>query len=296
VCVTPSETIDAAIWLARQPDVCVFTFGDMLRVPGATGTLADAATAGSVQMMYSPLQAVEYAQKHPATTVVLFGIGFETTAPTLAAALETAAQAGLVNFFMLAAGKMTPPAMRALLGDAGNVIDGFIAPGHVTTVIGADAYRFIPDAYGKPCVVAGFELCDLLDALGMLVAQLALNRHEVEIQYKRSATCAGNPRAQQAIADVFVPVDSAWRGLGMIPLSGYALAPAYGRFDVRTRFDLPAFPPAHAPGCRCGDMLRGICVPTDCPLFDKACTPDTPVGPCMVSSEGSCAAYYKYRG
>ena len=294
VCVTPSETVDAAIWLARQPGVCVFTFGDMLRVPGATGTLADAATSGSVQMLYSPLQAVEHAQKHPETTVVLFGIGFETTAPTLAAAVETAAQMGLGNFAMLAAGKMTPPAMRALLGDTGNALDGFVAPGHVTTVIGADAYRFIPDKFGKPCVVAGFELCDLLDALGMLVEQLADNRHEVTIQYKRSATFVGNPRAQQAIADVFVPADSAWRGLGTIPMSGYDLAPAYARFDVRKRFDLPAFPSAHTPGCRCGDMLRGICVPTDCALFGKACTPDTPVGPCMVSNEGSCAAYYKY--
>lgn len=296
VCVTPSETIDAAIWLARQSGVCVFTFGDMLRVPGAMGTLADAATSGSVQMMYSPLQAVEHARAHPETTVVLLGIGFETTAPTLAAALETADQAGLANFTMLAAGKMTPPAMRALLGDTANVIDGFIAPGHVTTVIGAAAYRFIPDECGKPCVVAGFELCDLLDSLGMLIEQLADNRHEVTIQYKRSASFAGNPRAQEAIANVFTPADSAWRGLGMIPLSGYALAPAYARFDARTRFNLPAFPPAHAPGCRCGDMLRGICVPTECALFGKACTPDTPVGPCMVSSEGSCAAYYKYRG
>jgi len=296
VCVTPSETIDAALWLARQPRVTVFTFGDMLRVPGATGTLADcAARGGQVRMMYSPLQAIEFAVAHPDVPTVLLGIGFETTAPTLAAAVHEAARLSLPNLTFLAAGKLTPPAMRALLDDPDSTLDGFVAPGHVTTIIGADAYRFIPLEFGKPCVVAGFELCDLLDGLAMLLEQLADNRHEVEIQYKRSVTFAGNARAQQILAEVFVTVDSAWRGLGMIPKSGYELAPAYARFDARRVFPIPAMPEPADQGCRCGDVLRGRMLPADCGLFGAACTPDHPVGPCMVSSEGSCAAHYKYR-
>ncbi len=293
VCVTPRATVDQAIWLARQPDTVVFTFGDMLRVQGSLGTLgAHAGRAGSVRMMYSPLQAVEYAAAHPAHTCVMLSVGFETTAPALAAALLSAAGRGLENFLVLSAGKQTPPAMRALLCDPQVALDGFIAPGHVTTVIGADAYRFIADEFGKPCVVAGFEVCDLLDALARVVAHVAGGTHAVEIEYTRSATWAGNEKAQAVVARVFEPCDTAWRGLGVIPASGYAVREEFARYDAARALAIPRHASDDPPACRCGDVLRGICAPPACPLFGTACTPEHAVGPCMVSSEGSCAAYY----
>lgn len=295
VCVTPGNVIDEALWLASQPDVMVFTFGDMLRVPGSRGTLHDAAHSGKgVRIIYSPLQVTEYAAANPDTTCVLLGVGFETTAPVLAAAILAAEAKGLHNFYYRSAGKRTPPAMRALLDDETTAIDGFIAPGHVTTVIGADAYRFIGEEYGKPSVVAGFELCDVLDALGCVLEQLAEGRHHVEIQYTRSVTREGNRKAQNVLEDVFCIIDDTWRGLGIIPLSGYSLSERYVQFDSAGRFEMPVFEESEPPGCRCGEVLRGICIPPECPLFGTRCTPDHAVGPCMVSSEGSCAAYFKY--
>jgi hydrogenase expression/formation protein HypD len=295
VCVTPGNVIDEALWLASQPDVMVFTFGDMLRVPGSRGTLHDAAHSGKgVRMIYSPLQATEYAAVNPGQTCVLLGVGFETTAPVLAAAILAAEEQQLQNFCYRPAGKLTPPAMRALLDDETTAIDGFIAPGHVTTVIGADAYRFIGEEYEKPCVVSGFELCDVLDALCRVLEQLAGDRHHVEIQYTRSVTMEGNRKAQKVLEDVFCIIDDTWRGLGIIPLSGYGLSKRYSRYDTAGRFDMPDFAEYEPPGCRCGDVLRGVCIPPECPLFGTGCTPDHAIGPCMVSSEGSCAAYYKY--
>ena len=294
VCVTPGSVIDEAIWLAQQPRTAVFTFGDMARVPGTNGALMDAAAGERVQFIYSPMQAVAFAQGHPDLRCVLLGIGFETTAPTVAAAVLAAAEQRLANFFCLSAGKRTPPAMRALLEDPHSAIDGFIAPGHVTTVIGADAYAFIGAEFGKPCVVAGFETCDLLEALALLVEQIAEQRREVVIQYRRSVTPAGNRLAQAKIAEVFSVVDDVWRGLGLIPASGYALNARHAACDARRAFAVPVFEAREPAQCRCGDVLRGVCVPRECPLFGAACTPEHPVGPCMVSSEGSCAAHYHY--
>lgn len=293
VCVTPRETVDQALWLVEQPGVVLFSFGDMLRVHGARGTLgAHAGRDGRVRIMYSPLQAVEYAAAHPACTCVMLAVGFETTAPALAAAVISAAERGLKNFRLLSAGKQTPPAMRALLRDPDVCLDGFIAPGHVTTVIGAKAYQFIDEEFGKPCVVAGFEVCDLLDALVRVVTHLAAGTHAVEIEYTRSATWAGNEKAQAIMAQVFEPCEARWRGLGSIPASGYAVNKAYASFDVTQTMNVPQLASDDPPGCRCGDVLRGICTPPECPLFGAACTPDHAAGPCMVSSEGSCAAYY----
>jgi hydrogenase expression/formation protein HypD len=294
VCVTPSSVIDAAIWLAREAGAHVCTFGDMLRVPGTETTLGECGAGDALQIIYSPLQVVEYAAAHPDAQCVLIGVGFETTAPTLAAAIVRAAERELTNFSFLPATKLTPPAMRALLNDAEVALDAFIAPGHVTTVIGADAYNFIADEYGRPCVVAGFEVCDVLAALAMIIVQLCKGDAAVEIQYRRSVTCAGNRKAQQLLARVFSVRDDTWRGLGVLPQSGYELSDEFAGFDVRTRFDLPVFEDVEAPGCRCGEVLRGVCRPPDCPLFGKACTPEHAVGPCMVSSEGSCGAYYRY--
>lgn len=295
VCVTPSSLIDAAIWLAQQPGVQVFTFGDMLRVPGSTTTLAQVNEhTHSVQMIYSPLQVVQYAGDHADQRCVLLGVGFETTAPMLAAAVAQAAERTLPNFFYVSAGKMTPPVMRALLQDAGVALDAFIAPGHVTTVIGAAAYQFIADEYHKPCVVAGFEVCDILDALVRIVQQLARREPRVEIEYTRSVTHAGNLKAQALLAQVFMPCDAAWRGLGVIPHSGYALQSAYARYDAHKAFALPVVAEIEPAGCRCGEVLRGVCLPYECGLFGKGCTPTRPVGPCMVSSEGSCGAYFRF--
>ncbi len=295
VCVTPGSVIDASIWLARRQGVRVFTFGDMMRVPGGQGSLSDAAAAGrKVQMIYSPMQAVEYAAEHRDTACILLGIGFETTAPTLAAAVKSAAAKDTSNFHFLAAAKLTPPAMRALLEDEEVALDAFIAPGHVTTVTGANAYKFIEQEFKKPCVVSGFELCDLLESLARIVEQIVDGRHEVEIQYTRSVTFEGNRKALQIIDDVFVAADDTWRGLGTIPSSGYRLRGKYAACDARAAFNIPAFPEKEPPDCRCGDVLRGVCTPPECGLFGAKCTPDHPVGPCMVSSEGSCAAHYRY--
>ncbi|NLF38004.1 hydrogenase formation protein HypD [bacterium] len=294
VCVTASTVIDAAIWLCGRPGVHVFTFGDMVRVPGSHTSLANSAREDSLHIIYSALQAVEFAQQHPDATCVLLGVGFETTAPTLATAVTAAAAAGMGNFFFLAAGKLTPPAMRALLQDEEQVIDGFIAPGHVTTIIGAHAYRFIGEEFKRPCVVSGFELCDLLESLAMVIEQIADGRCDTEIQYGRSVTFEGNRKAQAVIARVFDVAGDVWRGLGMIPLSGYKLRSEFAGLDALGRLDVPAFEPHEPHGCKCGDVLRGVCMPQDCGLFGIGCTPEHPIGPCMVSSEGSCAAYYRY--
>jgi len=295
VCVTPTALIDAAIWLAQQPGVQLFTFGDMLRVPGSTTTLAEINVhTHSVRMMYSPLQVVQHAREHADQRCVLLGVGFETTAPMLAAAVAQAAELKLPNFWYLSAGKMTPPVMRALLQDADVALDAFIAPGHVTTVIGAAAYQFIADEYHKPCVVTGFEGCDILDALVRIVQQLARHEQRVEIEYTRSVTYAGNLKAQAMLAQVFMPCNAAWRGLGVVPHSGYALQPAYARYDVQLAFELPVVEEIEPAGCRCGEVLRGVCLPHECALFGKVCTPTRPVGPCMVSSEGSCGAHFRF--
>jgi len=295
VCVTTNKTIDKSVWLAKQPGVKVFSFGDMMRVPGSLGTLADAASAGEkVRMIYSPMQAVDFAEKNPDEKCVLFGVGFETTVPTHAAAVLAAKKLGLKNFFLLSAGKLTPPAMHALLEDEKVKLDAFIAPGHVTTIIGADAYKFIEEEFKKPCVVSGFELCDLLESLLKIIDQLVNNEHKVQIQYTRTVTFEGNKKAQEIIDEVLKVADTNWRGLGLIPKSGFKVAEAFAEFNAETFFNIPDFSDEEPAGCRCGDVLKGICVPEECGLFGKKCTPEHPVGPCMVSSEGSCGAHYRF--
>lgn len=298
VCVTDDADIDLAIALAQEPGVTVATFGDMVRVPGSHGSLADARAEGAaVEIVYSALDALALACGQPKTEVVMLGIGFETTAPTIAAAVQAAKREKLVNFSVLSLHKLTPPAMRAIL-DGGEVrVDGVLGPGHVTAVTGSDAWEFLPAQYGVPCAVSGFEPLDILLSIHDLARALAAGEPAVINAYRRGVTARGNEVAQRLMAEVFVVGDARWRGLGVIPASGLHLAPAYAAFDARQRFS-PALPitseSVHARGCRCGDVLRGVISPPECPLFGRACTPVKPVGPCMVSAEGACAAHYRY--
>jgi len=295
VCVTATEEMDKSVKLAGSPGVMVTTFGDMLRVPGSFSSLeVEKAKGSDVRMVYSTFDAVRFAQDNPDREVVFLGIGFETTAPTVAAAIKTAQEKGLSNFSVLSAHKLLPPAMHALLAGGDLAIDGFICPGHVTTIIGTPAYEKVADQYGIPCVVVGFEPVDILEGILMLVEQAESGRAEVQIQYTRGASRQGNPGALKIMDEVFEPCDAPWRGLGLIPGSGLGIREAYSSHDAHTRFDLHV-PPAKEPaGCRCADVLRGMAKPVDCKLFRKVCTPRNPVGPCMVSSEGTCAAYFKY--
>lgn len=296
VCVTATEEIDRAVRLARTPGLRVATFGDLIRVPGTESSLKEEMARGAkVSMVYSSLDALTLAAQHPEEEVVFLGIGFETTAPTVAAAVLTAARDGCRNFSVLSAHKLLPPAMEALLQSGELRIDGFICPGHVTTIIGTEAYLAVAEKYGTPCVVTGFEPVDILQGISMLVDLLEAGRAEVAIQYKRGAAPEGNPKARAVMGQVFEPVDAPWRGLGVIPASGLGFRPEFRAFDARTRFDLETPPAPEPPGCRCGDVLRGVATPPECRLFRRICDPDHPVGPCMVSSEGTCAAYFRYQ-
>lgn len=296
VCVTPAEAIDQAIALARRPGVTLCSFGDMLRVPGSSESLLAARASGAaIQMVYSPLDALALARAEPARQIVFFAIGFETTAPATAMAVLQAERENLSNFTLLCAHVLVPPAIETLLADPDTTINGFLAAGHVCTIMGWQQYHPIAARFGVPIVVTGFEPLDLLAGILACLQQLESGRAEVENRYGRSVRPDGNPHAQAAIARVFTPCDRGWRGLGRIPASGLALAPAYRRFDAQTRFALPT--PADAPAgpCLSGDILRGLRKPTDCPQFASTCTPDHPLGPTMVSSEGACAAYHRYR-
>lgn len=294
VCVTPQEEIDRFIALGRRPRVTLATFGDMMRVPGSERSLEQARAEGvDVRVVYSPLDAVALAPRLPDRELVFFGIGFETTAPAVALAILEAKKQGIANFSVLCAHKLIPPALLALLHSE-IMVDGFICPGHVSVIIGSDAYRPVA-ARGKPCVVAGFEPADILQAIELLLNQIRDGRSEVEIAYSRAVRPSGNPRAQELIARVFTIADARWRGLGPIPASGLALAQEFAEFDSARRFEV-ALPAAKEPaGCRCGDVLRGAINPPECPLFGTACTPAQPIGACMVSGEGACQAHYRYR-
>lgn len=295
VCVTAQEDIDRAVALCREPGVTVATFGDLMRVPGSESSLREEKARGAdVRMVYASLDALDLARQLPHRRVVMLGIGFETTVPTIAAAVRQAKQEGLTNFLVLSAHKLLPPAMEALLSAAEVRIDGFLCPGHVTTIIGTEPYQDVVKRHGKPCVVSGFEPVDILQSIHMLVCQLEEGRREVEIQYTRGVHPQGNPRARALMDEVFEPADSAWRGLGRIPGSGLRLRPAYGAHGAENHFTLAVPPGREMPGCRCGEVLRGVCTPLDCPLFRQRCTPTHPYGPCMVSTEGTCAAYFKY--
>jgi hydrogenase expression/formation protein HypD len=296
VCVTSQADIDRAIALASDPGVIFTTFGDMMRVPGSAANLLEVkAGGGDIRVVYSPADALDIATANSGRKVVFFAAGFETTAPTVAATVLRAHRAGLSNFSVFSVHKLIPPAMRALLSMPDVRIDGFLCPGHVSVIIGADAYRFLPETYGKPAVVTGFEPVDVLQGILMLVEQFEEGRAAVEVQYGRTVTARGNPKAMRLMGEVFAPGDAWWRGLGKIPGSGLDVRPELAEHDARrlltSSFDDNA---GDLPGCSCGEVLKGTIEPEECPLFGGACTPDTPVGPCMVSSEGSCSAHYKY--
>ncbi len=295
VCVTAARDVDQAVKLASEEGVVVATFGDMMRVPGARRSLSQVkAEGGRATVVYSTFEALDLARSHPEDEVVFLGVGFETTAPTVAAALVAADEEGLKNFSVLSAHKLLPPALEALLSAGELELSGFLMPGHVTTIIGARAYEALARRHGLACVVCGFEPLDILQSILMLLRQTALGRGEVEIQYTRGASWEGNRPALSLMDRVFEPCDSLWRGLGLIPKSGLKLKDAWAHLDAAARFDLNVPEHEDPPGCRCGEVLRGLVRPPQCPLFAKACQPAHPVGPCMVSSEGTCAAYYKY--
>lgn len=310
VCVTDQADLDRALQLARQPEVLLATYGDMVRVPGSGGiTLEKERAAGAhVTVIYSPLDAVDLAAAHPALEVVFLAVGFETTAPATALALDRAKERRIRNFSLISLHKLTVPAVKALLREE-TTVEGFLCPGHVSTVIGRAAWDFLARDFHRPAVVAGFELIDILPALQQLVAMLEQGEARVVNAYTRAVREEGNPRAQQAVAEHFEPVPAVWRGLGWIPDSGLGLRAEWKDFDAGYRFPGAAGqePPDGGLGqgqvvslggaggrCRCGDILRGKATPLDCSLFGTYCTPQDPAGPCMVSSEGACAAYYRY--
>ena len=295
VCVTDQAEIDAFIELARIDDVIVTTFGDLMRVPGTKSSLQKESAAGrDIRVVYSTFDALEIARNNPAKKVVFLGVGFETTAPTIAAAILSAAQANVANFSVICAHKLVPPALEALMAAADVQIDGFILPGHVSVIIGLNAYQSFFDRYQIPCVVAGFEPTDILQAISMLVEMLESRSPGLDNAYQRAVTAEGNARAQQILAEIFQPADACWRGIGIIAQSGLKIRSTYAAHDAQRLFDIQV-PAAKTPhGCACGEILIGTKTPPECALYKKACTPMDPVGPCMVSTEGTCAAYYKY--
>lgn len=296
VCVTANVDIDEIIALARFDNVIMTSFGDMMRVPGSTSSLnAEKAAGHDVRVVYSPLDALRLAQKHPDKEVIFAAVGFETTAPLIAAALEAAEAMDLQNFSVYCAHKTMPNALEAIVNDPEVHVDGLILPGHVSTIIGLHSYEFLAENYHIPGVVVGFEPIDVLKGILMLVEQITERRAEVENGYPRGVAYEGNVTAQKLIATYFEPCDADWRGLGPIPQSGITLRPKYARFDARCKFMPQAEPTIEHKGCRCGDVLRGALMPYRCSLFGRKCTPENPIGACMVSGEGSCAAYYRYR-
>ncbi len=295
VCVTANEDIDRAIWLARQPGVIMTTFGDLVRVPGSTSSLqAERSKGADVRIVYSSLDALKIARDNPEREVVFIGIGFETTAPTIAAAIHQASTLGIGNFSVFSAHKLLPPAMRALLEAREVKLDGFLCPGHVSIIIGAGAYKEVIDKYHVPCVVTGFEPLDILQGISLLVDQIESGRAEIENQYSRVVSTEGNVAARKLIDLIFEPVDSTWRGIGMIEKSGLGFRPDWKKFDATARFSMPEIHVKEHPGCKCGEVLRGVMTPPECGLFRKVCNPQNPKGPCMVSGEGTCGAYYRY--
>jgi len=295
VCVTSIRDVDSAIALSRLPNVTLATFGDMMRVPGGKESLNDAKAQGAdVRIFYSPLDALRFAMEAPEKEVVFFATGFETTSPLVAATVAEAERRGVGNFSIAAVHKLVPPALRALLNSADVRVDGFILPGHVSTIIGMKPYEFVASAYGKPGVITGFDAGDIIQGILMILMQIARKRAAIEIQYKKVVREEGNPKAVSLIEEVFEPCAAYWRGIGTIPGSGLRLRERFGRFDALKKFD-PYVADHPEPGaCSCGDVLRGVKIPPECPLFGTACTPESPVGACMVSTEGSCAAYHRY--
>ncbi|MGO8756574.1 MAG: hydrogenase formation protein HypD [Terracidiphilus sp.] len=295
VCVTPLELIDKALAIAAQPGVIFCSFGDMLRVPGTEGDLFQVkGRGGDVRVVYSPLDAVELAQKNPSKQVVFFGVGFETTAPANAMSVHLAKRRGLTNFSLLVSHVLVPPAIEAIMSSPGNQVNAFLAAGHVCSVMGYWEYPPLAEKFRVPIVVTGFEPLDLFDGIRRAIVQLESGRHEVENAYSRVVTFEGNRPAQQLLKEVFEVTDRAWRGIGVIPKSGWRLNAAYRDFDAELRFQISGIRTQESPLCHSGDVLRGAIKPAQCPAFGKECTPRRPLGATMVSSEGACAAYYNY--
>jgi len=296
VCVIPLGRVDDSISIALQPGVIFTTFGDMMRVPGSKTSLLQAKAAGAdVRMVYSPLDALKLAKQNPGRHVVFLALGFETTAPSTAMTILQAAKDGVENFSVFCNHIMIVPALKAMLDSPDLKLDGFVGPGHVSAAIGTRPYEFAPREYGKPLVVSGFEPLDILQSVYMLVKQIVEGRAEVENQYARVIHRDGNRRAMEVICEVFEARDYfEWRGLGSIARSGMRLRPKYAEFDTESKFAVPGLRIADPKACQCGEILKGVKKPWECKVFGTACTPETPIGSCMVSSEGACAAYYNF--
>jgi len=295
VCVTSIEDIDQALWLAAQPNIIFASYGDLLRVPGSHGkSLEKIRAAGArIKTVHSTLDAVALAKINPKQKIVFMGIGFETTSPTVAAAVLQAKKLGITNFFIFCSHKLMPPVMRLLLAEEELKIDGFLCPGHVSTIIGAQAYDFIIKT-NRAAVITGFEPVDILEGISLILEELTNGVTEVKIQYHRGVKKEGNPKARAIMDEVFQPATVNWRGLGKIPESGLVLREKFSAFDVHRHFSIPEISSQANRACRCGDVLRGLIEPSECKLFGAACTPATPFGPCMVSNEGCCAAFFRY--
>ncbi len=296
VCVTSNRSIDTMIALARMPGVITTTFGDMVRVPGSSTTLGACKAQGcDVRVVYSPLDALKIAADNPTRPVIFLGVGFETTTPGVGATIIAAAEQGLGNFFVYSAHKRTPPAIEAIADDPSTNVHGFILPGHVSTITGLAPYQALAEKYHTPGVVCGFEPVDILSTIARLLAQLDKGEARISNAYSRGVQDEGNVAAQGVIDEVFECVDAEWRGLGCIPRSGSAIREKYAAHDAMRAFSPQVEPTVEPRGCRCGDVLRGVIAPDKCPLFGRVCTSEHPVGPCMVSSEGSCAAFFRYQ-
>jgi hydrogenase expression/formation protein HypD len=295
VCVTPNTYLDRAIALSRLDDVIIVTFGDMMRVPGSTSSLEQEKNRGNdIRMVYSTLDALKIAQDNPDKNVVFLGVGFETTAPTVAFALKEAKSRKINNFSVLSAHKLIPPALRFLARSPDLKVNGFICPGHVSTIIGTKPYEFLADQYHIPCVVSGFEPVDLFQSLYLLLTQIRDGVAKVENQYFRAVKEEGNPNALRLIDKIFQAEDSHWRGIGIIPQSGLAIKEEFRDFDAEKKIPVQVEKSREPKGCLCGLVIQGKKSPVDCSYFAKQCSPQSPIGPCMVSSEGSCQAYFKY--
>lgn len=297
VCVTDQADIDAFLALGEAPGTILASFGDMMRVPGNAASLDRCRAEGAdARVVYAPLDAVEIARQNPDKQVIFFGVGFETTIPATALAIQAAARNHVANFSVLCVHKTMPKALHALLASGEVKVSGLLLPGHVTTIIGAEAYNFIPTEFQIPCAVTGFEPLDILLGVESILGQMQDGRAVVDNAYSRAVKIPANPLARSLLQEIFEPVDAAWRGLGVIPGSGVKIRAQFAQFDAAVRFRevMAAVPPPRPTGCRCGEVLRGVLPPPECRLFGKACTPSEPLGPCMVSSEGACAAAFRY--
>ena len=294
VCVTSRGYIDQAVAYARRKDIIIATYGDLIRVPGSTSSLAgERANGADIRVVYSTLDAIEMARQNPGKSLIFLGIGFETTTPSSAIAIIEAQKSGTDNFFLFSAHKLMPPAMAALI-DEGIKIDGYIGPGHVTAIAGADMYRELAEKYRLAIVVSGFEPVDLMQTIYMLVKQVESGEPKVEVQYRRAVTAKGNQTAKRIVDEVFEPRDDWWRGLGTLRDSGLGIRSAFARYDAEKQIEVKVEETIEPKGCICGEVLKGISSPPECKLFARICTPSSPVGACMVSNEGACQAFYRY--